>query len=116
VDDLDDPTSGRGPGFAEVSAFRLFEAILAETQTGTVCLKQGVDHERSNTLRYSDFLQRVEEQTLPIGLSVMRDAKQRAPLPPSSRRRSSQRSDQRPKRQKVFRWKSYTGASQSAKG
>jgi hypothetical protein len=115
VDDLDEPTLGRGPGFAEVSAFRLFEAILAETQTGTVCLKQGSDHERSNTLRYSDFLQRVEEQTLPIGLSVMRDAKQRVPLPPSSRRRFSQRSDQRPKRQKVS-LEELHGASQSAKG
>jgi hypothetical protein len=34
-------TSGQGPTFARVPALWVFETALAETQTGTVCLKRG---------------------------------------------------------------------------
>ncbi len=39
-----------------------FRPVLSGTQTGTVCLKQGADHERSRALQYSEFLRQVEEQ------------------------------------------------------
>ena len=40
----------------------LFETVWQRPEPGTVCLKQGADHERSSTLQYPEFLWRVEEQ------------------------------------------------------
>jgi hypothetical protein len=57
-----EPILAQAPGYAGVSAFRLFKAVWVAGQTGTVYLKQGADHERSSALQYSDFLQRVEGQ------------------------------------------------------